>query len=486
GEGPPQSQPFLQYYDRIPLSLTAGEHHLAVAVVHLGTIAGTCGGLRAELIGPDGEVLTATGPDWRCLLSPAWRRKTQAFTMNKTVPFQEQLDAGRLPDGWPTPAVDDADWPAAALVPNRQPNQTGNWSRLVARDIPRLEETMVGAEAVTRVAQHTDLANRFRREDLSISLSAAGEEPSRITVEGAENLTSEGGGPVTIQGSTDHLAGGYEGRADASILLDFGRVVTGYPELDISGPAGSRVEIGYAERLVDGHFNNAIEGLFADQLTLGETRRAWSPLGWRAFRYLKLRFREADEPVTLHRLQVRRVRYPFELRGEFSCDSGTLEQVFGISRETLRLCSVDALMDTPWREAAQWLGDVAAVTVPGVETCFGDTVLPRKFFRQSASNAHPTGLLSNISNIVNYAWPSAIPDYSLWWLIGLHDHYRYSGETDLLEAFYPQAVNILHAHLPFMREDGLIHEMPYWVFIDWADVDRRGACAPYNAIFYGA
>ena len=26
--------------------------------------------------------------------------------------------------------------------------------------------------------------------------------------------------------------------------------------------------------------------------------------------------------------------------------------------------------------------------------------------------------------------------------------------------------------------------MPYWLFIDWADVEKSGICTAYNAIFY--
>jgi hypothetical protein len=143
-------------------------------------------------------------------------------------------------------------------------------------------------------------------------------------------------------------------------------------------------------------------------------------------------------------------------------------------------------MDTPWREAAQWLGDVAAVTLPGIYACFGDTALPGKFLRQAAANQHQTGMISNVSNMINHWWTGAIPDYSLWWIMGLWRHYMYSGEERWIQQFYPQAVRVLHAHLKYLNDDGFIEGMPYWVFIDWADVEKRGECAAYNAIFYGA
>jgi alpha-L-rhamnosidase len=45
-------------------------------------------------------------------------------------------------------------------------------------------------------------------------------------------------------------------------------------------------------------------------------------------------------------------------------------------------------------------------------------------------------------------------------------------------------VGLLDAHLDYLNEDFLIEDMPYCVLIDWADVERRGICSAYNAIFY--
>jgi len=127
-----------------------------------------------------------------------------------------------------------------------------------------------------------------------------------------------------------------------------------------------------------------------------------------------------------------------------------------------------------------------ASTLGGIYACFGDTALPGKFLRQAAANRHVTGLLSNVSNVVNHRWQGAIPDYSLWWVMGLWNHYLYTGEERWIHALYPAAVGILDAHLEHVNERGLVEDMPYWVFIDWADVDRRGECAALNAILCGA
>jgi len=112
--------------------------------------------------------------------------------------------------------------------------------------------------------------------------------------------------------------------------------------------------------------------------------------------------------------------------------------------------------------------------------------LPGKFLRQSAANQFPSGLLANITNRAGRDGPGTIPDYSLWWVTGVWQHYLYTGEARWIRTFYPHAVKVVRAFLDHVNGRGLVAGMPGWIFIDWADVDRRGECAPLNAMLYGA
>ena len=245
------------------------------------------------------------------------------------------------------------------------------------------------------------------------------------------------------------------------------------------------MEVGYAERLVDGQFNNAIEGCFCDCYATRAGRQDWQSFHWRAFRYVKLRFRSCGAPVRVHAVRARCTRYPFEERGRFTSSDDVLNGAYAISRATLRLCSHEFIVDTPWREAAQWTGDVSAVTLPGILSCFGDTVLPSKYFRQSAANMLPNGLLSNVTNAVPDPLGRVIPDYSLWWVRALWQHFLYTGDAVWLDRMYPQVLRILQFFADCIDEHGLAGDVPLWVFVDWADVDKRGECAAVNALLYG-
>ncbi|MEO0963748.1 MAG: family 78 glycoside hydrolase catalytic domain [Planctomycetota bacterium] len=491
GEGASPSVPTFKYYDLRELGglLRVGGNCVAVLARHLGQ-PDTIGGLLAELCDGDDRLLTATGHAWRCQEADAWRRDAHAFPMNYD-PYQEHHDARRMPADWTEVDFDDSRWLTPEIVRgqggNDRPPAAGPWSRLVPRDIPYMDERLCRPVEALRVDENLALMNRTRSEDVSITLSMAGTTPLRHTrVDGMERLCEPGEGPAIVQGSTAHLKDHtFDGLYEPAVLLDFGRVITANVELDIEGHDGATVDGGIAERLVDGQFNNSVEGQFGFRLTIKNGRQRFRTFSYRGFRYLKLRFSHCDRPIKLHGVYASVFRYPFEERGAFESSDRQLNRVFELCRDTHRLCCVESITDTPWRERAQWLGDVAAVTLGGIYACFGETRLAAKFLRQSAATQLPTGLLSNTTNIPSNRWRSAISDYSLWWIHGLYRHYLYTGEGRWLNEYWPHAAKILDAFAACLDDDGLVADMPFWVFIDWANVEKRGRCAALNALMYG-
>ena len=481
-EGPPPSMPhhaFFDVWDIAPFA-RAGTNCLAVVVHHLRHADRDRLGLLAEVLAGGGKALTITSHEWRCRRADAWWTGGYRFRMNVYDPFQEFFDARKMPEGWARPGFDDSAWPTAAELID------ADW-RLYPRDIPEMAEELRRPARIERVEECTWLNNRTRWEDLSICLSQVGRPVEHARVENADGLVT-GAAPAGVQCSTEHRGDPtFDGVRDPCLVLDFGRVLTAYVELELECPAGGgSVDIGVAERLIDGHFNNAIEGMFATRYTLKPGRQTFRTFAWRGFRYVKLRFRECFEPVTVHAARAAVTTYPFEQRGAFACDDERLNAVFDISRHTLRLCSHESIMDTPWREQAQWLGDVAGVTLGGIYACFGDTALPGKFLRQSASTRRPDGLLQNITNRHSPPDARCIPDYSLWWIMGLWNHYRYTGERRWIDDHRDTVRGIAEAFLARVDAHGLACDVPGWVFIDWAHVDKRGECTPLNALLAAA
>jgi len=495
GKGPPASQPFFIYLDRRDVTelLRKGKNCVAIVANYRGTREESRGGLLLDMIQPleNGRArkVVATDRGWKTKRAKAWNRDTFPVRFNRLTPFQEHFDARETPEGWKEVGFDDSDWRTPEVIEGHssdRPPAVTPWGKPVPRDIPFMERKKLYPTSIEKAYESLHIENRHRGEDLSIALSTGGKPLQFARVENVEHLL-EKGGETLVQNSTEHLKDrAFDGIYDPCILLDFGRVITAYVELELEGPAGSGVDVGYAERLIDGQFNNALECQFADRYVMKEGLQRFRFFSWKAFRYLKLRFHDCLKPVKIKSITAVVTRYPFQERGKFRADDEGLEKIFDISRRTLRLCSHESIMDTPWREQAQWLGDVSAVTLGGIYSCFGDVKLPGKFLRQSAMNQHFTGLLANVTNDVSRNWQGVLPDYSLWWIMALWRHYLYTGEESWIHEGYSHALRIIKAFSRYINERGLVANIPYKPFIDWADVDRRGECAPLNAILYGA
>ena len=490
GQGPVQSQPFFKYYDiyEVDQYLKVGKNCIAIIVNYVGNMPDTRGGLLVEILNGEGVPLIWTDAHWKVKRAEAWRENTFCFRMNKSTPYQEFYDARKAPSGWTVPGFDDNAWDHATVINGRASDRAPAvlpWSYLLPRDIPFMLVKPVLPSRIEYVEECLDIANRVRGEDLSIALSACGGPIKYSRLEGVDNLLSEDGETI-VQNSTNHLDHIFDGVYDPCIVLDFGKVITAFIELDLEGVAGGIVDIGYAERLIDGHFNNALEVQFADRYIMKNGRQTYRSFTWKGFRYIKLQFRSCYKKVKIHSVKAILTTYPFKERGSFHCDEDKLNAIFNICRYTIRLCSNEFIMDTPWREQAQWLGDVSAVTLGGIYACFGDTKLPAKFLRQSAANQLPTGLLPNITNVVSHNWQAVLADYSLWWVMALWNHYLYTGEEHWIHHFYPHVLKVIYAFLNYIDEYGMVRDIPYGIFIDWADVDRRGECAVLNALLYAA
>ena len=480
GEGPPSSLPHLMYYESHDLGprLAPGRNCLAV-IVHQVRRRGR-GGLWAAITGLAGSQVDVIGPSWRCRRAPQWNPKMQILPLNAFDPNQESYDARKEPAGWMRAGFDDSSWAQAVAFADAP------WSQPVPRDIPAQVERAALPAAIERVEECIWLENRPRPEDLSIALSQVGRPVTHALVQNAASLVG-GEGPATVQCSTEHLKDPtFDGVYDPCIVLDFGRVIAAYVELDIEGVEGASVDIGIAERLVDGCFNNALEGSFAARYTMKAGRQTWRTAAWRGMRYVKLRVRECFQPLRIHAVRAIVTSYPFQDKGRFHSSDARLNGVFDICRYTIRLCSHESIMDTPWREQGQWMGDISAVISGGIYACFGDDRLVGKFLRQSSVARRPDGFLQKVTNMKESPGLRMIPDYTLWWMMAVWNHYLYTGQRRWIEQIFPVIHDVIQLYRPYVDDHGLMCDMPYWVFIDWANVDVRGECTAFNAIFIGA
>ena len=89
----------------------------------------------------------------------------------------------------------------------------------------------------------------------------------------------------------------------------------------------------------------------------GHRNRTYRPLYWRTFRYLELKIKTGDEPLTLDSFTNTFCGYPYENRATFACSDPELEKIWEMGWRTLRLCTNETFFDCPYYEQLQYVGD---------------------------------------------------------------------------------------------------------------------------------
>jgi len=486
--GAPPSPYYYKYYDEVDVAdhLARGDNCIALLVCQIGA---PLIGLLADLVDGAGRTVLSTDDAWRVTSRTGWLAPNdhEGIRNNK---FQEYFSVPDHPRGWEQPGFDDSAWASPRLHPPLGDRHCP-WKRMVPRKTPFLAEWDVKPEAVTATEEGLQLLSRNRAESLSVQLSAPGQPVRYSRIDDAEAMCADEGRTV-LQCSDEHLRDrAFDGIYSPSVVLDFGKVVTGYLELEVETEDGGRLDVGYVERLVNGQFNNAIEVPYADCYMMAPGRQTLGSTIWKGFRYVKLRLAATEKPLTIHRVKVRVCTYDYDERGGFESSDPTLNGVFDICRYTIRLCSRDFLMDTPWRERNQWLGDNSAVTLPGIYACFGDTVMPEQFLHQATATPCPDGLLVNNSqgyNVIGQLGRShmsgEIADYSLYWIQAVWRHYMFTGDAAMVRAVYRHVLGIVHYHWRHMDDRGLVGHFPTWTFIDHVFKPDGPPLTPYNALWY--
>jgi alpha-L-rhamnosidase len=492
GRGPARCDPLWQYYDSYDIAphLRPGNNVVAVLVHSYGQDMSwyqlpraewsrvfACGGFffQCEAALPGGSKLALHSDEsWRHTLAEAWERDLPGGGPG----FPEVFDARREPIGWREPTFDDAGWRPAVVL--RRPNLNRGpdirpFPHLVPRDIPFLLEEERFAEAVVAVGETAEAP-----PNASPAGQLGGERLERLTtcrVTDTEALLSAGSEATTVQT--------VPGRA-AVLVIDFGRVVSGYPRLRLEGPEGAVVDLAYGERLVDRRVpiqRHEVGTHNADRYLLREGPQEWERFEWAGFRYLQLTVRNAERPLRIRTASVNFTSYPVQRRGRFECSDDLLNRLWEAGAYTLQLCMHDGYEDCPSREQRQWVGD-AYVEMLVNAAAFGDSLLVAKLLRQVTQSQRTDGMTQMATPGDALRWGSFITDYCFSWIMALDEYARYSGDTSLVEELFPAVARALAWFEPHLDQHGLLNDVPGWIFIDWAEVDRRGQCTALNALYY--
>jgi len=274
--------------------------------------------------------------------------------------------------------------------------------------------------------------------------------------------------------------------------------MTGYPVIAIEGALGGEtIDLGYAEALESptGELVSPASGARgvvnpdraavhnADRYICREGTQRFQTFDKRAFRYLQIDVRNLRRKISIGPVSLIFSSYPVEYRGSFACSDDLLNSVWEVGRWTAQLNMEDAYSDSPWRERAQWWGDVRIEALVSYYT-FGDGRLVRQGIRHIAQSQRPDGLTMGIYPT---SWTGGVlPTYTLLWVISLRDYTLYTGDRALLREIFSAVERAMEFFDPYLSRRGLLGDLPHWLFVDWAPVATGGESTAVNALYLGA
>jgi alpha-L-rhamnosidase len=457
GEGPARGDLQHWRYEAIDIgpALQAGKNVIAARVWSLGSDAPI-----AQIEARPAFVLWApsmpalnTGPNWQVRTEPAWTTHRIEATGNFRTGPGETVDGTEFDWSWGSSSDNTPGW-----VP-----------------VQELGDPVVGGQDVGR---------------------SSGDVPWHLvpdTLPAMEFTPTALGRVVRVTGAEvklgQPLKDGWTVPAHARVelLLDRGEVISAYPQVTVSGGAGARISLRYTEALVDakgekGNRNEVIGRhvdptlLTDDFLSDGGRGREFSPLWWRAWRYVQVDITTGDEPLVLASLTARETEYPFQQLAEFHCDDPELERIWDAGWRTLRLDAHETFMDSAFWEQLQYIGDARVESLVSYAVS-GDDRLARQMLDAMVDSKNSMGLTES-------RWPSnkpqVIPPFSLLWIGAMRDFWMYRSDTAPIAAWLPMVRSVLDWFTTKQRPDGLLGllgERSYglWEYLDWADAYGRGS-----------
>jgi hypothetical protein len=451
--------------------------HAPVAEAHLHP------GLWVNVRDGAGELRLVTDRDagWKVLRSaahdsePIPPRKTGQYSV---VDPCEHLDLRKWPLGWTDAEFDDSDWPEPAVVMpaygKYQPARaTEHNHELEPRPIEPMEETPIEPKDVFQAGRIELSARPADARCIDGLLEPTAEKPALFWGEGAQPWRLERPG-------TDYA------------IINMGKLVTGYLRLEVEAPAGSVVELRYAEALsVDGVKADredpagTVEGYF-DTFICRQGVSCIETFIWRTWRYVRIAIHHPDGPAKVRKLETTFTAYPFDQRATFESSDPLHRRLWEVSWWTARLCAHEHYEDCPYYEQLQYTGDTRLQAMISYLVA-GDFRLAAQAIRQYGWSQREDGAI--LSRTPSAAWePQIITTFQLIWIQFIEDYYLYSGETMLASEMMPRVRRVLEWFEMF-ETDGLLRDVPYWTFTDWSIRSERhnaGSDGDLNMRYVGA
>jgi alpha-L-rhamnosidase len=449
GDGPARGDLNHWRYETFDLSqyLVQGRNYVTAKVWNFGIYAPVAQitDRAAFLVQGDGplEAAVSTPTDWMVEVEPGQApvpRKPEGFDAYMANGPGEELNAGKYDWSWNDAKASGGDWVAAASPMRENIYPTAARAGLAGQTVDNYWQLL--PDELPHMAYEPTTAGTVVRTDQA----------------GAERFPAEA---VNVA-SNSHV----------HLLLDRKTLVTGYPQLTVSGGAGSKIRFTYAEALYDAKQQKGDRdevgtrqalGFHDSFLPDGGEHRIFDPLWWRTWRYLDVDIQTGATPVRLESLTAEFTAYPFEEKAFFDGKDPDLAKIWEVSWRTARMDAHETYMDTPYYEQLQYVGDTRIQALISY-TVAGDDRLAKQALSAFDNSRMPNGLTQSRYPT---SQPQIIPTFSLLWIGMLHDYWMYRPDPAPVKEHLPGTRTVLEWFSQYEQPDGLLKKLPWWSFVDW-------------------
>lgn len=255
--------------------------------------------------------------------------------------------------------------------------------------------------------------------------------------------------------------------SDIELVVDFGRIFSGYLEFDVEAPAGTVLDFYGFEFMHDGRRQDTFRTDNTLRYTCRSGRQRFISPVRRGFRYLMVTIREAAGPVRFHDLVFHQSNYPAPEVGRFQCADALLNDIWEISRHTTRVCMEDTFVDCPTYEQVYWVGDSRNESLVAYYA-FGAEPLVRRCLRLVPGSRDQTPFYGSQ---VPSGWINVIPSWTFLWAIACREYYDRTGDLDFAREMLPHLRFTLDRYLEQRDATGLL-SISAWNLLDWAPLDQ--------------
>ena len=265
------------------------------------------------------------------------------------------------------------------------------------------------------------------------------------------------------------------------------RNTAGMPRLCYDAGCGAKIIIAFEERLHEGGRIVKIEGAVNNIITVSSVGltdfESFEPYGFKYFSVFVI-----EGKIDIRSVGARHVRSSAAILPQPDTEDAELLSIYDAAVQTYLCNSLSIFMDCPSRERAGWLCD-SYYTARAERVFTGESLVEGDFLENYALS--PGEFLPD--GMVPMCYPAShpngryIPQWSLWLLLELEEHFRLRGGCDV-EKFLPMIDGLLRYFERYENELGLLENLPSWNFVEWSRANdwTGGINFPTNMLYAAA